>query len=167
MASAIIEMNSATHNPIDIVEGMVTSRDWNFDRLNAEEMAVEVPGRWCDLSLYFSWNDEARAVHFSCALDLRVPEEKRRVVNDLLATINDRMWLGFFNVWDELGVPMYRHAIPLRGTFGASVEQMEDLIEVAVDECDRFYPAFQFVIWGGKSPREAMDAAMIDPMGEA
>jgi hypothetical protein len=40
-------------------------------------------------------------------------------------------------------------------------------MEIAVSECDRFYPAFQFVIWGGKSAAEAIGAAMLDTVGEA
>ncbi len=38
---------------------------------------------------------------------------------------------------------------------------------MALTECERFYPAFQLVIWGGKTPDEAVTAAMIEPMGEA
>jgi hypothetical protein len=34
-------------------------------------------------------------------------------------------------------------------------------------ECERFFPAFQFVVWGGKEPNEALAAAMIDVEGEA
>jgi len=41
------------------------------------------------------------------------------------------------------------------------------LIEIAITECERFYPAFQFVIWGGKSPAEAIAAAMLETVGEA
>ena len=40
-------------------------------------------------------------------------------------------------------------------------------IEAAVDECDRFYPAFQFVLWGDKSPQDALASAMVDAAGEA
>jgi hypothetical protein len=36
-----------------------------------------------------------------------------------------------------------------------------------LSECERFYPAFQFVVWGGKSPAQAIASAMIDPVGEA
>ena len=32
---------------------------------------------------------------------------------------------------------------------------------------ERFYPVFQFVLWGGKSPGEAISAALIDTHGEA
>ena len=48
-----------------------------------------------------------------------------------------------------------------------SAEQVEDLVDIALSECERFYPAFQLVLWGGKSPLEAIAAAMIDPVGEA
>ena len=44
---------------------------------------------------------------------------------------------------------------------------MEDLIEIAVGEADRFYPAFQFLLWGGKSPEEALAAALLETVGEA
>ena len=34
-------------------------------------------------------------------------------------------------------------------------------------ECERFYPAFQYVIWGGKSAIDSISAAMVDTVGEA
>ena len=57
--------------------------------------------------------------------------------------------------------------IALRGAGPASVEQLEDLVDVSVSESDRYYPAFQFVIWGGKTATEALNAALIDVAGEA
>jgi hypothetical protein len=55
----------------------------------------------------------------------------------------------------------------MRGLSGVNSEQIEDLVDIAVSECERFYPAFQLVVWGGKPADEAMAAAMIDPIGEA
>ena len=53
------------------------------------------------------------------------------------------------------------------GSEPPSSEQVEDLVDIAVSECERFYPAFQLVIWGGKPAAEALAVAMIDPVGEA
>ena len=61
----------------------------------------------------------------------------------------------------------FRHALPLRGGHGASLEQLEDLLDAAVSECERFYPAFQSVIWGGMNAESALAAAMFDVAGEA
>jgi len=112
-------------------------------------------------------NAGAQAVHFSCGFDLRVPQEKRLAVHDLLAQVNDKLWMGHFALWHDDGVPLFRHTVLLRGLASASAEQIEDLVETALTECDRFYPAFQFVIWAGKPADEAMAAAMVDPVGEA
>ena len=65
------------------------------------------------------------------------------------------------------GMPVFRHAVLLRGAQGASAESLEDMIDIALTECERFFPAFQFVLWGGKSPAEALAAAMLDCVGEA
>jgi hypothetical protein len=41
------------------------------------------------------------------------------------------------------------------------------MIDIAITECERFFPAFQLVLWGGKSPAEALQMAMLDCVGEA
>ena len=48
-----------------------------------------------------------------------------------------------------------------------SLDMAQLAVESAIAECDRFYPAFQFVLWGDKSPRDALDAALVDAVGEA
>lgn len=64
-------------------------------------------------------------------------------------------------------MPMFRHTLLLRGSRGNAVETLEDLVEIALTESERFYPAFQFVIWGGKQPLEALNSAMIETVGQA
>ncbi len=154
-------------NPLDMIEQIVEVNEWTFDRRNEQEIAAQAPGRWCDYSLYFSWNEELGAMHFTCAFDMRVPNEKRRDVRELLGLINEKLWLGHFGLWQDEGLPMFRHALPLRGVKGPSAEQIGDLLDTALVECERFYPAFQYVIWGGKTPDEAIAAALVDTVGEA
>lgn len=55
----------------------------------------------------------------------------------------------------------------LVGGGGLSGRQCEAMFGSAIDTCERYYPAFQFVIWAGKSAREAMDAVMFETCGEA
>ena len=167
MTSLNLLQESHADNPLDVVESMVDGQGWSFDRPGDMEMAVQVPGRWCDYNLYFSWNEAASAIHFTAAFDMRVAENRRSEAHELLALLNERMWLGHFGLWASEGVPMYRYALPLRGAGVPSFEQIEDLIEVAILECERFYPAFQYVVWGGKSALEAVEAAMLDTVGEA
>jgi hypothetical protein len=55
----------------------------------------------------------------------------------------------------------------MRGQWAASVEQIEDLVEIALVECDRFYPAFQYVADGGRNATQALQLSMVDTVGEA
>jgi hypothetical protein len=157
----------AAANPLDIMEQIVIANDWAFDRRSDSEMAAEVPGRWCDYGLYFSWSYEINAMHFTCAFDLKVPDRRRRALYELLALANDRLWIGHFGLESDDGMPVFRHAILLRGTQGASAESLEDMVDIAITECERFFPAFQFVLWGGKTPKDALAAAMLECVGEA
>ena len=87
---ATLEEETAA-NPLDLVEQFVSANDWPFDRRSDEEMAVEIPGKWCDYSLYFAWRQDAGALHFTCAFDMRVQSTKRREANELLARVNEKM----------------------------------------------------------------------------
>ena len=158
-------VNSA--NPLDLIEEMVIANDWPFQRAADDEILVEIGGRWTDYRLFFVWQEEASALQFCCRLDAKVPPKARSALNDLLARINERLWVGHFDVSAEEEAIMFRHAVLLRGVAGVAQEQVEDIVELALVECERFYPAFQLVIWGGKSAEEAMTAAILDPMGEA
>jgi hypothetical protein len=159
--------SAATGNPLDVMEQIVTANDWEFDRRNDAEMAAEAPGKWCDYGLFFSWSSEISAMHFTCTFDLKVPERRRASLYELLAQANERLWIGHFGMESEDGMPVFRHSVLLRGAPGASAESLEDMVDIAITECERFFPAFQLVLWGGKPAAEALQAAMLDCVGEA
>jgi hypothetical protein len=70
-------------------------------------------------------------------------------------------------VWSNGGVLLYRHGLMLGDEGLLSLAQAQTALEAAIDECDRFYPAFQFILWGDKSPAEALASALVDAAGEA
>ncbi|GGG32182.1 hypothetical protein GCM10010964_20150 [Caldovatus sediminis] len=157
----------AAANPLDVLEQILAANEWAFERRSDGEMAAEAPGKWCDYGLYFSWSPEISAMHFTCAFDLKVPHGRRDRLFELLALANEKLWLGHFGLEGEEGVPVFRHSVLLRGAPGASAESLEDMVDIAIAECERFFPAFQFVLWGGRSPADALAAAMLDCVGEA
>ena len=165
-ASLHLDRDRST-NPLDILEQIIASNEWAFERRSDGEMAAEAPGKWCDYGLHFSWSHEISAMAFTCAFDLKVPAEARDKLYELLALANDRLWIGHFGIEAEDGVPVFRHSVLLRGAQGASAESLEDMVDIAITECERFFPAFQFVLWGGKAPADALAASMLDCVGEA
>ncbi|WP_119165229.1 type III secretion system chaperone family protein [Algihabitans albus] len=156
-----------TNNPLDLLEELVNANDWAHDRSSDQEMIVQVQGQWADYHLCVIWQPDSCAMYFSCQLDVKVQDTRRAVVLELLAAANERLWLGHFDFTGEEGLLLFRHTIPLRGVSGVSVEQLEDMMDTAVGECERLFPALQLVIWGGQKVEEAMAAAMMDTVGEA
>ena len=118
-------------NPLDTLEELVSAHDWTFDRTSDRDISIEVHGHWADYRMFATWHDDLRALLFASAFEMRVPEHQRPEVSKLLAVINERMLVGHFDMWSEDGLPVYRHAVLMRGIGGASVEQIEDLLDIA------------------------------------
>ena len=62
---------------------------------------------------------------------------------------------------------MFRHGLLLSGGAQPSSAQLESILSNALSACERYYQAFHFVVWAGKSAREAVAAAMFETAGEA
>jgi hypothetical protein len=155
------------NNPVDMIELIAAQNDWSFERSADDEITVSIQGNWADYHASFSWMEDIEALHIACAFDIKVLDARKTEVVKLLALVNEQMWVGHFDLWQAEGVIMYRHALLLAGQLEASDEQIEAMLQNALDSCERFYQAFQFVVWAGKSARESLDHSMIETVGEA
>jgi hypothetical protein len=154
-------------NPVDVVERVAALNEWSFERAGDDEITISITGRWTGYQVAFTWMDDIEALHLACAFDLKVPERRRAEVLALISQVNEQMWVGHFDLWSQDGVVMFRHALVLAGGVEASGRQCEVLLDAAIDACERYYQAFQFVVWAGTGAREAMNAAVFDTHGEA
>lgn len=167
MTSVLVASKSMlSANPLDLVESVALARDFAFDRPAEDELIAELAGNWGHYRVWFTWNDLMGTLTFTCAFEQVIPEKQRSRVYPLLAMINERVWLGHFDLASDDGSVAYRHTFLLRGSM-ASAEQIEDLLDIAHAECERFYPAFQSVLWGGKSAEEALSLSMFETVGQA
>ena len=98
---------------------------------------------------------------------MRAAKSKRAAAHHLISLINQRVWLGHFEVWTEDGEVIYRHAMSLPVGDKPTLAQAASMIDGAVEAADRFHPAFDFLLKGGKSPEEAMAACMFETVGSA
>ena len=155
------------NNPLAVVEDVAADNNWAFERSGEDEVTIVSKGEWTDYQLSFTWMGEIEALHLACAFDMKIPTARRGEVQRLIAAINEQLWIGHFDVWTQNGMVMFRHALVLAGGVAASGRQCEAALGCALDACERYFPAFQFVVWAGKSAREAMESAMFETSGEA
>jgi hypothetical protein len=154
-------------NPVDVIEHIAALNDWAFERAGDDEITISVAGDWCDYHVSFSWMEDKEAVHLACAFDLKVPEPRKLEVMRLISGVNEQLWIGHFDLWSKEGVIMYRQALLLSGGAEPSSAQVEGLLLTAIEACERYFQAFQFVVWAGKSAPDALATVMFETVGEA
>jgi hypothetical protein len=165
MASA--EAGYGRHNnPIDLVEEVASAQDWAADRSCPDELTMIVAGAWTDYNVSLNWRADLETLHIACAFDFKVPENRLTEVYRLVAQINEQLWLGHFDVWTSEGLIMFRHGLMLNGAV-ATPSQCEALLKAALEASERYYQAFQFVVWAGKDSRHALASAMFETEGRA
>ena len=156
-----------TANPVDEIELLAAQNDWTFERSDEDEIAISIAGDDTDYNVAVTWLSEIEALHVACAFDIKVPAARRNEVTKLLALINEQLWIGHFDIWQAEGVVMYRNTLLLAGQAEVTNEQMEALIETAVDTCGRHRLAFDFAVRGGRNAKDALALALMETVGEA
>jgi hypothetical protein len=153
--------------PVDMLASLFEARGWPYEFVSEDEISGEVQGSWANYQVRAIWRPEDHVLQLLCLPDIRLTDDKRPAMFEALALINEQLWLGHFDVWSNGGVLLYRHGLMLgdEGLLGPGQAQVA--VEAAIEECDRFYPVFQFILWGDKTPAEALAAAMVDAAGEA
>ncbi len=153
--------------PVDMLASLFEARGWPYEFAGEDEISGEVQGSWASYQLRGIWRTEDHVLQLLCLPDIRVPDDKRAAMFEVLALINEQIWLGHFDIWSSGGMLLYRHGLMLGDEGLLSPAQAQIAVEAAIEECDRFYPAFQFILWGDKTPAEALAAALVDAAGEA
>jgi hypothetical protein len=154
-------------NPVDVVERLATTHDWSFSRASDDEVTILVTGQWSDYQVSFTWMPDVEALHVACSFALKIPERRRGEAIELCALINQQLWVGHLDAWLNDGIIMFRHAIVLTAGIAATDAQCEAVLNIALDTCERHYQGFQFVVWAGRKPREALDSIMFETSGQA
>lgn len=163
------ELEREASAPIDMLEQYFGALGWACERSGEDEIVSSFQGSWTQYELRAIWREEDRVLQFLALPDVRVPADKREATYETIGLINEQLWLGHFELWSASGLVLFRHAALLESDEGGtlSLQQAETLVEAAIEECERFYPVFQFVLWANKTPQEAISAALIETQGEA
>lgn len=161
-----VETRRQSH-PVDVIEVLASSRDLEFERNGEDEIAMTVAGAWAAYSVSFSWMPEIEALHLGCAFEMKVPAHRELEILRLLARVNEHLLVGHFDLWQSEGAIMFRHALVLSGGAQPTDQQAERVFAAALETCERYYQAFHFVVWTGRSAQEALAFAMFETVGSA
>lgn len=155
-------------NPLDSVEEILCDQNWVYDRTDEDCLCVQVKGRSCNYRLMFVWQKNLSALQFSCAFDMSVRPENMGPAASALLDMNEESWMGHFEIARSDLIPCYRQTCLLRGHDAAeSGAYFEDLIDISLAHCERFYPVFHLLAKAGAANSEALSLALMETAGES
>lgn len=154
-------------DPLDVVERILSAENLSFDRTDDGDLIFSLGGDWRDYELWFAWREEAGCLQLCLAPEIHVKPSQLASLNELLGLVNQRVWIGHFELWSEDAEIIFRHALPLPDEERPTPAQAAAMIDAAVEAADRFYPAFDFLLKQGKSPKDAMASCLFETVGQA
>ncbi|MCB2113897.1 MAG: YbjN domain-containing protein [Parvularculaceae bacterium] len=167
MSIELLKSPRADADPLDALETVADEMELTVERVDADELHLAIPGMWRDAGFWFTWRPELSTLQMGAPLDLKAPKGRIADAARLVSMANERLWIGHFDLWsDDLSI-VFRNSAVLPASGALDRMQAECLIKGAREAIDRFLPAFNFFIWGGKTPEEAIEAALFETAGNA
>jgi hypothetical protein len=167
MSIELLKSSAPEIDPLEALEAVADELALSVERVDADELHVAIPGLWRDAGFWFTWRPELSTLQMGAPLDLKAPAGRLNEMARLVAMVNERLWIGHFDLWTEDSSIVFRNAAVLPADGRLDEAQAEILIKGAREAIDRFLPAFNYLIWGGKTPQEALDASMFETAGNA
>ncbi len=162
-----MDFENISVNPIDVVEDVIHSKKWTFSRADDYELVAEIKSIFCLYRLYFTWSEQIKAISFTVTFDLKFPESKTKSAYELLALINEKIWIGHFDITSKNGIPAYRHTVLSNSENEILYNQLEDLVDIAIYECEKYYSSFQLVLFDDVNPKAALEISTFETLGRA
>ncbi len=156
-----------TANPIDLVEGLFDRKSFELERRSANEIAIEIKGKWNSMLLFFTFEESMKVLHMSCLMDIETTTEDSASIFELLAMTNETLWMGHFSYWNEQKVPVFKHSVIADENDEGFAGKLSQMIDIAIKECERMYPVFNVVLNKGMDPKRAMYPMLMETKGSA
>ncbi|MEM8770858.1 MAG: YbjN domain-containing protein [Pseudomonadota bacterium] len=167
MSIELIQKPSKSLDPMTALEAAAEHLEFEMERVADSEIHIMLPSVWRDIGLWFTWRDELSTLQMGAPIDLKAPTGREDEASRLVTMVNERLWAGHFDLWTEDQSIVYRNAAILPQSNALDPAQAEMLIRAAAEAVDRFYPAFNFLVWGGKKPEDALKASLFETAGNA
>jgi hypothetical protein len=148
---------------IELCADFLNRDDWNFSRFETDAvnglgyLMAKYSGDNCRMDVVFDANPEKDLMMVFVYMSVMVPESKRRDMAELVCRINHNLSIGGFELDMDDGDLRYMVAMDVEG--GELVPTMvQNMRDSSISTCDRYYPALMSLIYGDKSPKDAIES---------
>jgi hypothetical protein len=162
----LIEDIFETGETLDSVEAVLVSQNRPFERVD-NEIHFSATTTYTEMHGHFAVRLDKSSCALSYIFEQKVPQLRRVDVQSLIGILNETLWLGHFEISSIEENIVWRHVISLIGRTDPEPQEIAAIMAAGNEACERFYPAFNFLLWAGKTPQQAAQAALFETQGEA
>ena len=152
------------NNIIDVAERTFERLDYRFSRIDENELAVSLSSNY-NLSVLLK--PEYDILHCSNDLDLVCPDDRLAVIEDSIVKANERIWLGHFDLISIDSRIVFSLSFPFAHSFLFDEENIESLVDLILEESDRFYHYFKMLLSDKQIPNFSIGTLFQEAVGEA
>ncbi len=154
-------------NFIDMTEMFATRKDLSFNRIDDNEISVQLRNDESEYNLFVSLKQDSEMLCFSCDMNLSAPQKKYNKIANAVIKANEMVWVGHFDITSNGHHIVYSLTIPFISAFSVDEEIIESTVRLITDECNRFYHYFSMVINSKDLPDFAIGSLFLEAVGEA
>lgn len=130
--------------------------DWRFDVIPGKSaIKAGFKGQNAVFQLVAQANEQTERLNVYSVLDIRIPADKRQAIAEYLTRANYGLNIGNFELDFSDGEVRYKTSIDVEGGQLTS-KMIKNLVYVNVLMMDKYQPGIMAVVYGGKSPADAV-----------
>ena len=153
--------------PLQAAADLASRRGWSVEEFGERYALLVADGLWRRYDLAVSWIEAEEALQVVCGFELRPPAHRMNAVHATLRRRNDDLLFGAFSLDEATGTVIFRYALPVVSTVGDVDAALDRIVDLALRNCDRLYPAVRLATSADRDPDEAIAAAVIQTVGNA
>ena len=155
MTSSFIDLIDSKSHPINLLEEIIISKNWIFERPIEDEIYIEVPTKYSNLIIQVNWLKNQSRIEIRSFFYNKMDFSNNVEIYKLLNLINNRINYGHFII-NENSFPTFKNSIIVKDYKNIKFDLLKELLNYAILESERFFPILQLVLWGGKKAEEAI-----------
>ena len=155
MTSSLTDLTDSKFHPINLLEEIIISKNWVFERPIEDEIFVEVPTKYSNLIIQVTWLKNRNRIEIKSFFYNKMDFSNNMEIYKLLNLINNKIDYGHFII-NENKHPTFKNSLIVKDTKNINFDLLREVLNYAILESERFFPVLQLVLWGGKKAEEAI-----------
>ncbi len=155
MSSSFVNLTDSKSHPINLLEEIIISKNWVFERPIEDEIFIEVPTKYSNLIIQVTWLKNRGRIEIRSFFYNKMDFSNNIEIYKLLNLINNKIDYGHFII-NENKYPTFKNSIIIKDHNSIKFDLLREVLNYAILESERFFPMLQLVLWGGRKAEEAI-----------